>query len=205
MSNGDWIDRVRSSRPEDYSSGDLGRLRDEARRSPEVRKALADEIRLDQALHASLGRAPLSTAKIVAAATAAAAAGGGFIGALAGWLGAMVATAAVGLVIVVALPEPGAGPDREAVAPGQGTVLQAPAETPKETDPRFVDDGSSPSDHLPLIVPPPDPSPPPQIAKSSPAEKTPVEKSLAVDKLPGVKTPPERDEATGPLRGVTQK
>ncbi len=203
MSNGDWIDRAGSSRPEDYSSGDLGRLRDEARRSPEVRKALADEIRLDQALHASLGRAPLSTAKIVAAATAAA--GGGFIGALAGWLGAMVATAAVGLVIVVALPEPGAGPDKETVSPGQGTVLQAPAETPQASDPRFVDDGSSPSDHLPLIVPPPDPSPPPQIAKSSLAEKTPAEKSLAVDKLPGVKTPPERDEPAGPLRGVTQK
>ena len=66
MSDREWIDRVRSTRPEDLSSGDLGRLRDEARRSPELRKALADDIQLDQALHASVGRSPLSTSKIVA-------------------------------------------------------------------------------------------------------------------------------------------
>jgi hypothetical protein len=211
MSNGDWIDRVRSTRPEDYSSGDLGKLRDEARRSPEVRRAIADEIRLDQSLHASLARNPLSTSKIVAAATAAAAtAGGGLAATIASWLSVIVLTAAVGVVAVLVLPEPGAGPHQETVSPRPGTLLEPLELIDPIERPRFVDDGSSPSDKLPTIAAEGDHHPLPEtaknpdtaksIAKASAAEKTP-----SIDRTPSIKAPAERDEPTGPLRGVTQK
>jgi hypothetical protein len=197
MSNGDWIDRARSTRPEDYSSGDLGKLRDEARRSPEVRKALADEIRLDQALHASVGRSPLSTAKIVAAATAAAAAGtaagGGIVGTIVSWLSVLIVTATVGLVAVLALPEPGSGPKPETV----GTEL--PPARVERIDP-IAEEDTSPSDRPPSFVTHPDIHPQPGFDKSSAAEKLP-----GAGKPPGVKPPHEPDYPAGVSRGVTQK
>ncbi len=110
-------------------------------------------------------------------------------------------------MVVVVLPEPGTGPETETASPHPGTALQPPAERIEPNiDPRFVDDGTSPSDNLPRLVPPlDDPHPLPQIAKSSPVEKSPLEKSPVGDKLPGVKVSPERDEPAGSLRGVTQK
>jgi hypothetical protein len=161
MSDRDWIDRVRSTRPEEYSSGDLGKLRDEARRSPEVRKAVADEVRLDQALHSSLGRPPLSTAQIVAHVTSAAAAagaagtaGGSMVSTIVGWLGMLVITGAAVVVGLMLLPEPGAGRPGEHVSPDSGSLLESshveiidPIE-----DPRYTDDGTSPSDRLPAAV-----------------------------------------------------
>jgi hypothetical protein len=199
MSNGDWIDRVRSSRPEDYSSGDLGRLRDEARRSPEVRKALADEIRLDQALHASVGRSPLTTAQIVAHVTAAAAAGtavtgGGLAASIVGWLGAALVTGTLVVVGLLLVPDPGAGPRGESLSPEAGTLLESAERIDPIEDPRYADDGSSPSDSLPNSVSPSDPHAPP---KASPPP--------AIVKSPGAKSPPESEEPSSPLRGVTQK
>jgi hypothetical protein len=198
MSNGDWIDRARDTRPEDLSSGDLRRLRDEARRSPEVRRSLADDIQLDQALHASLGRPPLSTAKIVAAATAAAAAtaGGGIAGTVVSWLCVLVVTAAVGLVTVLALPEPGEGPRPEMLSPSLGS--EVPGARAEHIDPVEVDD-SSPSDRPPAVATHADGTTLPELAKSSAAERFP-----GPDKLPAVKAPHEPDHSPG-ATGVTQK
>jgi hypothetical protein len=177
MSDREWIDRVRSSRPEDLSSGDVGRLRDEARRSPELRKALADEIRLDQALHAAAGRPPLSTSKIVAHVTAAAAAagtatavGGGLISSMFGWFSVIVLTTTVAVVGVLIIPEPGSSPQRETLSPQPSIVQESPRAPIVERadpleDPRFADDGSSPSDKVSL--PHPD-EPAPGQPKSSP-------------------------------------
>lgn len=152
MSNGDWIDRVRNTRPEDLSPGDLKDLRDQLRRSPELRRAVADEIQLDQALHAATSR-PLSTSKIVAHVTGAAAAGamgagGSLFVTVASWL--FVAVVTVGLVVagVMYMPDLGNSRPDEAISPGPGQLVEslAPERIDPVLDPRFVDDGSSPSD-----------------------------------------------------------
>jgi hypothetical protein len=196
MSSGDRIDRARGTRPEDYSSGELGKLRDEARRSPELRRALADEIRLDQALHASLGRAPVSTAKIVAAATAAAAAGsaasGGIVGTIASWLGVLVVTAAVGLVAVLSLPEPGSGLSPETV----GKELPPAVEL---IDP-VAEEDTSPSDRPPSFVTHPEIHPLPELPRAFTSEKLP-----GPGKQPGAQVPNEPDHPFGVSPGVTQK
>jgi hypothetical protein len=202
MSDGDWIDRVRSTRPEEFSSGDLGKLRDQARQSPEVRKAVADEIRLDQALHASVGRPPLSTAQIVARVTAAAAAGaagtagGGLLGTLISWLAVGVVTATLGVVGVVLVLEPG-GPQGQTVSPEPGTILESPRVEridPIE-DPRFEDDGTSPSDVLPHTVKTPSGVTVPEsdatvgVNPSTEAKEPPGETKQRANDKPGIKTP----------------
>jgi hypothetical protein len=205
MSDREWIDRVRSTRPEEFSSGDLGKLRDEARRSPEVRKAVADEVRLDQALHSSLGRTPLSTEQIVAHVTSAAAAGaagsvgGSLISTLVGWLSmlAITGTAVVGGLML--LPEPGAGRPGEHASPGRGSLLDSSSVEiidPIE-DPRYVDDGTSPSDKLPSVAGSQD--------SDGTADPSPdAQKKLPISKSPGVKTPQEAANASQPPRGSTE-
>jgi len=201
MSEREWIDRVRSSRPEDYSPGDLGKLRDQARQSPEVRRALAEEIRLDQALHAAAGRSPLSTARIVAhitgATAASAAAGGSLISTVASWSAVLVLTAAAALVGVAVVPDPGAGSKGDVPSPGYGKLLEpsvVESIDPVE-DPLYVDDGTSPSDRLPSTESA-------AIAGKLPERSSPSEKSTAA-KTAGSKGAHAADDSPRPPSAVT--
>jgi hypothetical protein len=146
MSDQEWIDRVQQSRPEDLSPGDTGKLRDRSRRSPAVRKAISDEVRLDEALYATLGRPPLPTSQVVENARRGSSRGGtrvrGAAASLFGWLLALFITSAC--VAVAAALITGDGRNLPIGGIGQDKLLES------AEDPRLVDDGSSPSDMLPV-------------------------------------------------------
>ena len=149
MSNRSRNDR-QQGRPEDRSSGDLRSLRDQTRQSAEARQSLADDIRLDQALYATLGSSPLTTSQIVAHARQGAPSGvSGALGSIASWLAPLAVTILLPLIVMAMLPSP-------SVRPGDIPAASEPSagdDALEQPDPRFFDDDTSPSDRF--ETPPP--------------------------------------------------
>lgn len=148
MSDRDRIDRLQKTRPEDLSPAEVEELRKRAGRSKEVRKAVADEVRLDQALYTTMGNPPLSTADVVANAKRGSSSPrrrgvlGGFLATVFGWLLALVLTTslAAGTVALLSQLRP--------------TVV--PQDTPSTTFDLVIDshhDDASPSDVMPHLAP----------------------------------------------------